>query len=131
MEFCAETSLYTMHRPKDLLQTVQVNYFEFIFIGMFGCKAFVVLRMPILCSYDQIKIFLDVIQNRNYIISVWDSQTSAFEKIILNVNYNEGFHNSKVKVSILHSTNYFLQLYNRSIFAPWQEKSGKRFFWKI
>src|ERR1044071_9336131 len=88
--------LDTMRRPERLRQTIEVNLLEYFFAGMICREAAMVRRMPILRRDHKRKHRLQLVRNRNYRVAVRDSQGTAVEEVVLDINQDERFHGNSM-----------------------------------
>src|SRR5690606_1335777 len=86
MKICSFGVLYTMIRPEGLLFSMNLYNIKNVFSGMVRCKTYVILRMPVLRSNNQIKFGLYFIDNGNNLIAFRNRKCTIGHKIILSVN---------------------------------------------
>jgi hypothetical protein len=63
--------------PQYLVKAMQVNYLSDPSMRVITGKTFMVRRMPILGSYYQIKQIQNLIDHRNYLVSLLNCQRSS------------------------------------------------------
>src|SRR5690554_6370624 len=79
-----------MFRPKHLRKSVQFYFFEHLFSLMSAIKAPMIPGVPVLRQHNQSEAPLHFIDDRDNLIATRDSQGSARQEIVLNVNNNQG-----------------------------------------
>src|SRR5690554_4627887 len=101
MKLSSLCSLHTMIWPQSLWFSMHLNLFKVGFSIMVGSKAYMVLRMPILSGNHEIKFMLYAIDYWYYFICIGNSKRSARHKVVLYINYKEGFHSCLFLLIIL------------------------------
>ena len=62
-------------------------------------KAGVIGWMPILRSYDQIEALLNLIGERDYLVAIRDRKSALREKIVLQIDEDEGFQREELPLT--------------------------------
>lgn len=86
--------LYTMLRPQDLRQAVQIDNFADRVSKMIGRETSVIGRVPILRSHDEIEGLLELIDDRDDAVALRNGESAAGDEVVLNIDQDECFHGS-------------------------------------
>ena len=81
-----------MHRPKLLRMAVQRYLIKRLFPGMVDGKTAMVGWMPIGGRDDNFEMRHEPIDQRNDFVAMRNGQRPTWEKIVLDVDQNQGFH---------------------------------------
>src|SRR5665647_3979344 len=81
-----------MIRPESLLCSMKDNFGKYFLIIVVRSKTLMVFGMPVLGSYHQIKITLNLVNYRYYQITLRHFQWTSWHKILLGINDNKCFH---------------------------------------
>ena len=84
-----------MRRPEDLRQTVEIDQRARGAAGMIGSKAAVLTGMPILRCYDNVEERLQLIDQRDDLISPVNRQGAAGHEVILDINEDKSMHGKR------------------------------------
>ena len=70
MEHSTKTVLNTMNGPQNLRQPVQIYHLPRFSPQMVGSKRPMIGWVPVLCSHHEVKLWNQIIGNRNNVITV-------------------------------------------------------------
>jgi hypothetical protein len=85
-----------MHRPEDLLDSVENDAIARLFARVICGKTAVIARMPILRRDDEIEAPLQFICNRNDLIAMRYRQGAARHKIVLKIDEDQRVHDAAI-----------------------------------
>ena len=91
-EFRAGRTLDGMDRPQNLHEPMQIYHLARSPVRMVGGEASMVSRMPILGGQDESETFHESVDHRDHFISIGDTQSSAWQKVVLDVHHKECVH---------------------------------------
>src|SRR5690349_15366781 len=92
-ELCAARVLHAVRRPEDLRQTIEVDHLADFLSRMIRGEAAMIFWMPILCRDDQLKLRLELIDDRNDPIALRNRQRPAGAEVILKIDDDQRVHN--------------------------------------
>lgn len=91
-EFRALGFLNAVNGPESLRQAMKVDGFKDGASGVIACEATVIRRVPVLSGHDQVEVAHEKIGGGDDFIATGYGQCAAGEKVVLDVNEDEGVH---------------------------------------